>query len=109
MSTTEELAASTMRANFAVDNPVFDKAPMLGGKTDMHNKKMIKYGLTLMGFMVGLIVVWLLLRKMMGIQNGGIPEPENKLPEGTIPTHVKAINEYKEKLKSLGRELPTEE
>lgn len=109
MSTTEEIAASTMRANFAVDNPVFDKASMLGGKTDMHNKKMIKYGLILMGFMVGLIVVWLLVRKMMGIQNGGIPEPENKLPEGTIPTHVKAINEYKEKLKSLGRELPTEE
>ena len=62
MSTTEELAASTMRANFAVDNPVFDKASMLGGKTDMHNKKMIKYGLILMGFMVGLIVVWLLVR-----------------------------------------------
>jgi hypothetical protein len=81
---------------------------MLGGKTDMHNKKMIKYGIILMGFMVGLIIVWLLVRKMLGIQNGGIPEPENKLPEGTIPTHVKAINEYKEKLKSLGRELPAE-
>jgi len=106
-TTTEEL--STMRANFAVDNPVFDKASMLGGKTDMQNKKMIKYGIIAMGFLVGGIVVWLLVRKMLGIQNGGIPEPENKLPEGTIPTHVKAINDYKEKLKSLGRELPSEE
>jgi len=82
---------------------------MLGGKTDMQNKKMIKYGIIAMGFLVGGIVVWLLVRKMLGIQNGGIPEPENKLPEGTIPTHVKAINDYKEKLKSLGRELPSEE
>ncbi|CAG5112315.1 Oidioi.mRNA.OKI2018_I69.chr2.g6542.t1.cds [Oikopleura dioica] len=105
-TTTEEM--STMRANFAFDNPVFDKASMLGGKTDMQNKKMIKYGIIAMGFACGGIVLWLLMRKMMGIQNGGIPEPENKLPEGTIPTHVKAINEYKEKLKSLGRELPSE-
>merc|ERR1719223_2372421 len=64
---------STMRANFAVDNPVFDKASMLGGKTDMQNKKMIKYGIILTGFLVGFIVVWLLVRKMLGIQNGGIP------------------------------------
>jgi len=106
-STIEEIN-STMRANFAEDNPIFDKASMLGGKTDIQNKKMIKYGIIAMGFLCGGIVVWLLVRKMLGIQNGGIPEPENKLPEGTIPTHVKAINEYKEKLKSLGRELPAE-
>ena len=51
-----------MRANFAIDNPIFDKASMLGGKTDMQNKKMIKYGIIAMGFAVALIVVWLLIR-----------------------------------------------
>ena len=53
---------STMRANFAFDNPVFDKASMLGGKTDMQNKKMIKYGIIAMGFACGGIVLWLLMR-----------------------------------------------
>ena len=51
-----------MRANFAIDNPIFDKASMLGGKTDMQNKKMIKYGIIAMGFAVALIVVWLMIR-----------------------------------------------
>ena len=51
-----------MRANFAFDNPVFDKASMLGGKTDMQNKKMIKYGIIAMGFACGGIVLWLLMR-----------------------------------------------
>lgn len=39
---------------------------------------------------------------MTGAGSGGIPDPEIKLPEGTLPTHVKALMEHKEKMKTLG-------
>jgi len=39
-----------------------------------------------------------------GQTNGGIPEPESKLPEGKIPTHVQAIMDHKAKMKAEGKE-----
>ena len=41
-----------------------------------------------------------------GQTNGGIPEPESKLPEGKIPTHVQAIMDHKAKMKAEGKEYP---
>ena len=46
---------------------------------------------------------------MTGKTNGGIPEPEQKLPEGTLPSHLRAIKEHKDKMKSMGKEYPDDE
>mgnify|MGYP000461023340 CR=1 FL=1 len=46
---------------------------------------------------------------MIGAGDGGIPEPENKLPEGTIPTHLRAIMDHKQKMKSLGKDYKEED
>ena len=48
------------------------------------------------------IVIKQLKRYFSGKTNGGIPEPEAKLPEGKVPTHLKAIEEHKEKMKEKG-------
>ena len=39
----------------------------------------------------------------------GLPEPELKLPEGTLPTHMRAIQEHKDKMKSLGKNYKDED
>lgn len=92
------------RANFH-DMPVAEKrTKALGGKTDLDTKRMLKYLLIGLGSCAGAIVVFLIFRKMTGKDSGGIPEPEFKLPEGTLPTHMRAIQEHKEKMKSLGKD-----
>lgn len=82
------------------------KTKELGSKSDLQTKKLLKY----LGMGVGVagacVVVWLMFRHFTGKTNGGIPEPENALPEGKIPTHLAAIQEHKEKMKAQGKEYP---
>jgi hypothetical protein len=92
------------RANFYNDNPVAEKqAKSLGGKTDQDTKRMLKYMLIGLGACAAAIVVFLMFRSFTG-KAEGLPEPELKLPEGTLPTHMRAIQEHKQKMKSLGKE-----
>ena len=76
----------------------------LGSKSDLETKKLLKN----LGLGVGIagacVVVWLAFRHFTGATNGGIPEPEHKLPEGKIPTHVQAIMDHKAKMKAEGKE-----
>jgi len=78
----------------------------LGSKSDLETKKLLKN----LGMGVGIagaaVVVWLAFRHFAGKTNGGIPEPETKLPEGKIPTHVQAIMDHKAKMKAEGKEYP---
>jgi len=78
----------------------------LGSKSDLETKKLLKF----LGMGVGIagacVVVWLAFRHFTGQTNGGIPEPETKLPEGKIPTHVQAIMDHKAKMKAEGKEYP---
>jgi len=82
------------------------KTKELGSKSDLQTKKLLKY----LGMGVGIagacVVVWLMFRHFTGKTNGGIPEPENALPEGKVPTHLAAIAEHKEKMKAQGKEYP---
>lgn len=78
------------------------KTKQLGSKSDIETKNLLRN----LGMGVGIaalcVVVWLLYRYFSGKTNGGIPEPEAKLPEGKVPTHLKAIEEHKEKMKEKG-------
>lgn len=82
------------------------KTKELGSKSDLETKKLLK----MLGMGVGVagacVVVWLLFRHFTGQTNGGIPEPENALPEGKVPTHLAAIQEHKAKMKAMGKEYP---
>jgi len=98
------------RANFHNDVPVAaKKSRELGGKKDIDTKRMLKWLVIGLGSIAGLIVVVVIYRHFSGAGDGGFPEPETKLPEGTIPTHVKALMEHKEKMKSLGKNFKDEE
>jgi hypothetical protein len=78
----------------------------LGSKSDLETKKLLKFLGMGVGIAGGCVVVWLAFRHFTGQTNGGIPEPESKLPEGKIPTHVQAIMDHKAKMKAEGKEYP---
>jgi len=91
--------------------PVAEKqkrTKQLGSKSDLDTKRMLKYLLIGLGACAGAIVVFLIFRRVTGKDSGGLPEPEAKLPEGTLPTHMRAIMEHKEKMKSLGKNYSEE-
>lgn len=87
------------------DTPIAMKASKsLGGKTDQNYKALLKWMFIGIGGCAGLIILFMVYRKFTGAKDG-IPEPTVVLPEGTLPTHLKAINDYKEKLKAEGKEF----
>lgn len=99
------------RANFYNDMPIAEKqAKSLGGKTDQDTKRLLKYLLIGLGGIAGALVAFVLFRHFRGLKgDGGLPEPEQKLPEGTLPTHMRAIMEHKQKMKSLGKDFKEED
>lgn len=98
------------RANFHNDMPVAEKqTKQLGSKTDIETKKMLKYLVIGLCGAAGVIIVIMVFRKITGKMEDGLPEPETKLPEGTLPTHVKAIMDHKAKMKAMGKEFDDSE
>jgi len=94
------------RANIINDTPIAQKqTKQLGSKTDIDTKRMLKYLVIGLCAAAGFIVVVMVFRKMTGKMETGLPEPETKLPEGTLPTHVKAIMDHKAKMKAMGKEF----
>jgi len=96
-------------AEIIYDMPIALKTAQLGSKSDLETKAMLKKMLIGFGAASCLIIVYLIFRRMTGKTNGGIPEPELKLPEGTLPSHLRAIQEHKDKMKSMGKEYPDDE
>jgi hypothetical protein len=52
-------------------------------------------------FLIKLILKYF-FQKVTGKAEEGYPQPEVTLPEGTIPTHLRAITEHKTKMHELG-------
>lgn len=92
-----------MSADYMVDTPVADKqTKQLGSKSDIDTKRMLKWLVIGLGAIAGVIVAILVFRKVTGKAEEGYPQPEVTLPEGTIPTHLRAITEHKTKMHELG-------